>query len=777
VSNRASSRLVVAAALASCLLGPAPAAAQTQRDRDVYVRVTPDAVVLGNAVAERRWDRAAFRTATLTDKRAPARVWSRGQRDFTLSVAGTDLGSEAFTVARSAVERLPRGGLRVTMALAPGPGSSAPLGLTATRVAEAYPGIAGFRTQTVLESATPLALAAVTLDEAAVGPAAPTLHNFRAGADYRDPGEAGPPISNGDASAGLGRTTKTAARGTSIEDQAQWLSVEDGGRSLFSVMERNAFLSGRGSYDGRVAALRVNYARDLIYTGPGDGTAQFENPLPGPARQRMVRPGVPFRLEPAFTGFGKGGADEQWQFYRYLTGHRLNPYPKAVTFNSNGVDENRISTGAKDDMDLGAVRETAALARQLGVETFILDDGWQAISGDWQPDSPDFRDPRAGRDPVKFAPRFPDAEFGAVREAIAPMRLGTWMSPLQFNPASRAFAANRDWICSPVGDALLAFNTLTPDDSANEAGIVPWGPRAIPYVESRVRDEIEGKGVVYFKFDFMAFVDCANQGTDFYDLHDEFVAMIDRVQRDHPEVTFQIDETNDFRLFPFESASRGPTWFQGSFPAPERLLHNLWNLSPYVPAFSVGQAVLGKKSYEQYPVATLMAGALPSHITFFDDIRQLPPAVVAEAARWTGFYKRNREQLAQFTHPLLADPLEKGWTALQPWNRDTASGALLAFRQEAGEPAKTIALRDIPPGRRFDLFEGPTGKRVATVTSERLTRGLRVSLPQKRQARVLLIRPAQAAQGPGAKPRPQPRPKPRPRARRRPAGRAPRFTG
>ncbi len=71
-------------------------------------------------------------------------------------------------------------------------------------------------------------------------------------------------------------------------------------------------------------------------------------------------------------------------------------------------------------------------------------------------------------------------------------------------------------------------------------------------------------------------------------MHDAFVAMIDRLRADHPGVTFQIDETNDYRLFPFESVSRGPTWFQNGGPSVTQLLHNLWNLSPYVPTFAIG---------------------------------------------------------------------------------------------------------------------------------------------------------------------------------------------
>jgi Melibiase len=717
-------------ALLFCLALPAAAAAETHRNGSVYAEVTPVSVVLGNSLAERRWDRGRFRTAELKDLRGAGRTWSRDRRDFALTLVGdTEVSSELFQVTAARVAPLPRGGLRVAMELA-GPG-----GLGATRVAEAYPGVAGFRTQTTLRSAAPLALAGATLDEAAPGAATPTIHAFRAGADWREPDWPGPQVKVGDAHPGTWRDSRSAGRGQPLRGPAQWVSLADGADSVFMVMERNDFPSSRAEYRDGSAALRVDYTRDLVSLGPFEEQAHAENPVDAPAgRQRLVRPGAPLALEPAFVGFARGDGDEAWQVHKYLVGHRLEPYEHAVTFNSNGTDANRISTGAKDDMDMATVREVAPIARRLGVETFILDDGWQAASGDWEPDSPAHPEPRG-----KYPPRFPDDRFEAVREAIAPMRLGLWMSPMSFNPASEAFKRHPEWACAPVGHGTAAANAAQPEDGSNEAGIGLWSPAAIPHIEARLREAIEDWGVSYFKFDFLVWLDCAGHG-DLYDYREAFMAMVDRLAADHPHVTFQIDETNDYRLFPFESVARGPSWFQNGSPGPERLLHNIWNLSPYVPAFSLGQHALGGRAYEEHPVSELMAVALLSHVTFFSDLRGLPDWVIDEARPWLDFYKRNRDLLDGVVYPLLDDPEMKGWTALQAWDPDRSEGALLAFRQDSEEGARTIALREIPPGRTFQLVRAPDEQPVATLTSEQLSSGIEVRLPSKRTAEVLLIR-------------------------------------
>src|SRR4051812_30737270 len=727
-----------AAAAALVALGVVPsaaAAATTYRDGSVYARVDATSVTLGNSLAERRWDRAPFRTASLVDKRGSDRAWSAGSHDFALELGtGADIGSDSFRAVGVDVQRLARGGLRVTMTL------RAPA-LSATRVAEAYPGVAGFRTQTTIESSVPLALSGATLDEAAVGTAAPTLHAFRAGADWREPGYEGPQLALGDKHAGTWRDTQTAATGQPLEGPGEWLSTSrPDGHTAFLVAERNDLPSSRASYDGTTAALVVDYSRDVISLGPLEQNGHAENPTSAPARHRLLAAGQPFALDAAFVGFGTDrDTDEPWQFTHYLRDHRLAPYAHDLMFNSNGTDSDAISTGAKDDMDYATVLQTAPIARDLGLDTFVLDDGWQAISGDWEPDSPQHPEPRWDGTPTsKFKPRFPDDSFTAVRQAIAPMKLGLWMSPMSFNPASATFKAHPDWACTPVGDATAAATALQPDSGSNEAGIGFWGPRAIPHVESRIREAIEQWHVSYFKFDFLMWLDCAGQGS-MHDYQDAFVAMLDRLKADHPEVTFQIDETNDYRLFPYASVSRGPSWFQNGTPTPDRLLHNLWDLAPWIPTESLGQHFLGGRQYEHYPVDTLMAAALLSAPTFFSDLRSLPQPVIDAAAPWTRFYAGHRDQLTEgVTYPLLDDPLKLGWTALQTWDPDKARGAVLAFRQSAESSSVSIRLRGIPDDRVFDLYDAPSGALVGQATSQQLQEGLRVDVPDKDGSKVLL---------------------------------------
>ncbi len=720
---------------------PPPGTAPIDRQNgDVYARVADEKAILGNGLVERRWELKSFRTTHLIDQRGDEWVLGRRHRDFALGFSMFELNSDAFSVSDVRVENLPRGGLRLMMTMSP------PLlpTLTVVRSVDAYPGVAGLRTETTLTSILPLALSRFVADEIYIQDAAATLHSLRSGADWREPGWAGPPVVVGEPHAGTWRDTKSAGLGEPVEGPGQWLSLADRGRSVFLVMERNDMPSSVMSYEGRTASAIVDHSRDVISLGPLEGEVHAENPLAfGETRARTVRPGEPLTLAPVFTGFGDHDGDEPWQFHKYLTEHRMALYPHAVTFNSNGTDSNLISTGAKDDMDFETVQEVADVARRMGVETFILDDGWQARSGDWQPDSPQYPEPRWDGSPTsKFKPRFPDSTFTAVREAIAPMRLGLWMSPTFFNPSSATFEAHPEWTCQPIGTPLIAANLADPGGGSNEAGLGPWSQAALAHVEARVRHAIESWDVVYFKFDFLAWLDCLTPDggfRDLYEFHDAFVAMLDRIQADHPTVTMQIDETNDYRMFPYESVARGPSWFQNGHPEQRRMLHNLWNLSPYVPTFSLGQNALADEEFDTNPVDALMPGSLLSHITFFSDIREYSVEVVDRVATWTAFYKTNRSMLDGVVYPLLDDPMAGGWTALQTWDPEAGEGALLVFRQSSNEASKTIALKNVPDGT-YGLSAAPTGDWLGTANAEELRAGLNVSIPEAEGASVVLIR-------------------------------------
>lgn len=670
-------------------------------------------ITLSNGIVSRTWDATALRTTTLT---GPGVAIVGAHPDLHLEIDGIRIPSDALPVNSVDLSTAGDGAQTATWSL------GVPGTLEIIRSVSVYPGIAGFAARTTIVSGVPATLSGYTLDEVGVHLATPTLHSFRAGADWREPGWS-PTLLIGDGNTGEWRKTTTAAPGAPLRGTAQWATAAlTGGARIGMVLERRDYASSVGSYDGETLSSGVDLSRDIAYTGPFESDVHVQNPVAGPGRHRVLAPGTPLVLEPVFTVIGADADDETWQFHKYLTQRRLQPYRKDVVFNSNNIEDdivnNNISTGAKDNLNFDRFLPLADAARELGVDTFVFDDGWQAISGDWCPDSDACPEPRRASDPVKFRARFPDDTFAAVREVLAgapgpddDLNLGLWMTPMEFHPASAAFKQNPQWACAPVGDATAAISIAEPNGGSNEAGLGVWNPlalgvdpdtgaptRLIDYIEGRILRAIDVYGAKYFKFDFLAWVDCGGAyPVTMYEYHDAFVEMVDRVLVARPDVTIEIDETNDYRMFPYESVARGPSWFLNGSPTYTEALHTLWNLAPYVPGFSLGQATISNGSdLNSRGIDTLMAAGLTSHMTIWTRIdTSLTPAQRARAKRWTDFYKANLDSLAGFTYPLLSDPRSGGWTALQTWNGDTRSGFLLAFDQGAPNATQTIALRGL----------------------------------------------------------------------------------
>ncbi|MGH2829137.1 MAG: alpha-galactosidase, partial [Actinomycetota bacterium] len=594
------------------------------------------------------------------------------------------------------------------------------------RTIRVLPGVAALRMQTLLDarSPVPFPLTAYTLDRFfdLDGPSQlfGTI-NFNGGADWHDEFD-----------------YRRDGGGLTFDDNAEWMNSGD--QSFAMLMQRRDYLSSRmrwSSLNG-FASAAVDLSYDGLYLGPIEPYV-VPNPAPVPLRARLALPGRTLALEPVVVAMGNGLADLQWQAHRMLMSDRSD-YPNTVNFNTDRVHTPGVDVGARDGVNRAVFDALLPIARSMGVETFILDDGWQKYNGDWAPDVQRYVQ---GLEPVRDA-----------LEANG-MRLGLWMAPGSFHPSSNAFAAHPEWTCLPTGAGTAAYNAADPQNGSNAAGIGLWNfsaPSASD--DGRYRDDMRADirrltaelRVAEFKFDFLVWVDCAGTVPQtIYDSHDAFAEEIDGLSAAHRTVGFGMDETNDFRGFPFESILRGATWFQNGNPQPYQLLHNLWTLQPYVPGFAIGQAVTIRNNHEAADIDERLAVALGSHITFWTDIRELAGnATVRDRIRlWTDFFKQHRA-LNGFSYPLLADPLDgQTWSGLQPWNPDANSGYAMLYRFEAPNATQSVQMR----AREGDTYRitdiTPTGTPFVvgdfTATDAGLT--IDMTIPEEHGVRILRIDP------------------------------------
>jgi hypothetical protein len=423
-------------------------------------------------------------------------------------------------------------------------------------------------------------------------------------------------------------------------------------------------------------------------------------------RARTVLPGAALRLGRAFTGVYSGGAQEAGVAFAQDFARATPSYKRTVGYNSFHPWSH--GPGMSD----ANLRAQALLAKRVGVETFLLDDQWQGgpdgESGDWRFD----------------AARFPDSNRDGMPDFVPWLRsqgmsLGLWMSLVEFNKDSQTYKQHPEWVCAPTG--------LVTSQIEDDAGLGVWdatNPQLQAYLLRTVDRLVKAYDVRELKLDFQSWVDCGTH--DYLDYEDAFLGMVREIERRHPGVTVQLDETNDQRAWPFSSAVLGPSWFDNGHlhgsTKTAKLLHDLWVAAPWLPTSSIGFGFLDGTLDAQHPAGYLAPMAALSHWTYWTDQTKIPAAARTELAWWARWYKAHRADLSGAAYELTAsDPLNgTAPMVLQPWNGD--HGEVFAFFQKAG--TVTVQLHGVAPTTRYRLADVRTGKALTTATGAALRRGL-----------------------------------------------------
>jgi hypothetical protein len=713
-----SSRRAIALTAAVAVVVPVAATARADSHRTanaVEVRVDATTALLGNAVVSRSWSLAggSVRTTALT---GAGRQWVTAPGDdFALNLDGVQTTSTTGWMLLSVTP----GSDSLLFRYSPASTATAPVGIELDRRVVLRPGSSVFETTSTLVDNGPASarVSSYTLDQVTTTATLPAeVHAYTGGSDWRDD---------------YRHITSEAA---AFDDEGEVLRV-GGDAGLFLVSQRRG---GSMSRVGRDATGRtyvgVDWARDLFDFGPLRSSPpsynRLDNPAyPVPVRARVLRPLSSLDLGTAYLGVYSGGPAEAAAAFTRDFGGAVEPSY------AHSVDLNTFHPwGHGDGLSDGNLRPQVLAAKALGVETFMLDDQWQGgaggESGDWRWDPARF--PGAATDD---RPDFVDYLHQQG------MQLGLWMSPLEFNMASQTYAAHPDWACAPVGDVTAQ----DPDD----AGLGVWdatNPAFRDYLLGVVDRLVADDDVAEFKFDFMAWVDCGDH--DYADYEDAFVSLLRRMEQRHPDVTFELDETNDQRAWPFESAAIGPSWFDNGHlhgsTAVAKLLHDAWSAAPWVPPATVGLGVYDGTLTGPYSgvagVDALFPLAMLTHATFWADVTLLSDAQRAETAWWIGWYQSHRAELGPAVYELTGtDPLDgQSWAAWQPWDGD--SGYVFAFRQAGGPDTEMLGLHGVDMNRTYAVTDVRTGARLGAYRGSTLAAGLPVSVPAY-GARVLSVQP------------------------------------
>lgn len=405
----------------------------------------------------------------------------------------------------------------------------------------------------------------------------------------------------------------------------------------------------------RTTAERLPDGALLVSTGallhPGEGVVSGEEPMLSPTAYA------------AYASDGRAGISRALHRHvreRVLRWPGGTMTPRPVTLNTwEG------SYFAHDEARLMAQAEAAA---KLGVERFVLDDGWMkgrddatAGLGDW------VADPR--KYPAGLAP--------LARHVVdRGMQFGLWVEPEMANPDSDFLRANPEAVLRVDGRPLRTARHQVVLDLARLDVFEP--------VQAAIDALLRALPISYLKWDMNRDLTAAGdaEGRPGYDRHVfALYALIDRLRADHPWLEIETCASGGGRPDYGMLARTHRVWTSDCTDALDRLAIQRGALR-FLPPEILGAHVSASPNHQtgrRHTLGFRCAVALFFHFGMELDPLTLTPAESAELAAWIALHKRLRPLLHAGDHVAL--PIEDCRSLLGVVATDRGAAAYLVAQE------------------------------------------------------------------------------------------------
>ena len=478
----------------------------------------------------------------------------------------------------------------------------------------------------------------------------------------------------------VGETVLGSRRGHTGHDAAPWVALDDGSAGEESGEVWLAALAASGSW--RITVQHTAAGRVGVIAGEGHEGTELSL-APGRRHTTAVTAAL-------HTSGGFGEASRA--FHTHLRG-RVLPHPdelRPVLYNSWEA----TSFSVTEDNQLALARKAA----ELGVELFVVDDGWfgtrdddGAGLGDWTP----------------HRQRFPHGLRPLADEVHRlGMGFGLWVEPEMANRDSELFRTRPDWVLHlPDRDATELRRQLVLDLSREE--VADW-------VLDRLRDIVRENAVDFLKWDFnRSFTEAGARGRPdgrYPHVHHARAVhrVLDRLRAEFPHLRIESCAGGGGRIDAGMLARTDQVWPSDNTDAVDRLAvhHGFTQVCPpgVMTAWVTDSPnpLTGRTVPLRFRFHTAMAGVLG----IGGDLARWTGTALEEAAEFVALYKDVRPVVQHGRlHRLLA-PGEGPLTAVQYVDRAAERCVVLVWRPAAGfaacrTPPPPLRLHGLDPDARY----------------------------------------------------------------------------
>lgn len=353
------------------------------------------------------------------------------------------------------------------------------------------------------------------------------------------------------------------------------------------------------------------------------------------------------------------------------------------------------------DFNQQSLAELMKDAKDLGVDMFLLDDGWFANKyprnddhaglGDWEPNHA----------------KLPDGIPGLVRDAKkAGVKFGIWVEPEMVNPKSELFEKHPDWVIQqPNRDTYYYRNQLVLDLS---------NPKVQDYVFGIVdRIMTENPDVAYFKWDCNSPITNiyspyhkANQGNFYIDHVRGIYNVMKRIKAKYPKLPMMLCSGGGGRM-DYEALKYFTEFWCSDDTDPYERLYIQWSLSKFFPAKTMGSHVTNwnKKTSVKFRTDVCSSCRLGFDIDLKPLVGTDDYVFVQQAVKnWT----RLKPVILDGDQYRLVSPYETDHSALNYVSKDKQHAVLFAYNLHPRykEPLiHRVRLQGLDPQRQYHVEE------------------------------------------------------------------------
>ena len=353
------------------------------------------------------------------------------------------------------------------------------------------------------------------------------------------------------------------------------------------------------------------------------------------------------------------------------------------------------------DFDQKSLAELMKDAKDLGVDMFLLDDGWFANKyprkddhaglGDWD---------------VTHS-KLPEGIPSLVRDAkAAGVKFGIWVEPEMVNPKSELFEKHPDWVIQqPNRETYYYRNQLVLDIS---------NPKVQDYVFGVVdRIMTENPDVAYFKWDCNSPITNiyspyhkANQGNTYIDHVRGVYNVMSRIKAKYPNLPMMLCSGGGGRM-DYEALKYFTEFWCSDDTDPYERLYIQWSLSKFFPAKTMGSHVTNWNKKTSVKFRTDVCSSCK--LGFDIDLKPLKGTddytFVQQAVKnWT----RLKPVILDGDQYRLVSPYETDHSALNYVSKDKSHAVLFAYNLHPRykEPRLLkVRMQGLDPQRQYTVEE------------------------------------------------------------------------